>query len=162
MATEISTQIEFPANPKRTAEMFCTESYLKLKCSEHAHSAFSVKTDGSTAEVTCERTFNDIPDTFKTFVGSELTLIEFQSWNVNDEGFHCCDVSITVREKPVSITGTITLEPHGSGTRLNLDGVVKVGIPLFGGMIEGLVRDHVNEILQDEQAIGLQWLSENH
>jgi len=162
MATSLQANIDFPATPDRTFVMFTSVSYAELKCKSASDATFGIENVDQTIDVTISRRFNNIPETFKKFVGESFQLQEHQSWKKDAEGNHYANVTITVQDKPVTVIGTIRLTPQGDGTRLVFDAQVSVAIPLFGGMAEGFIRDQLHEILNDEQTIGLQWLAQNY
>ena len=161
MATSLQANIDFPATPDRTFLMFTSVSYAEMKCNGASDATFHIENLDRTVEVNISRRFTDIPETFKKFVGDSFQLQEHQSWQKNADGKHYADVTITVKDKPVTVTGTITLTPQGDGARLIFNAQVSVSIPLFGGMAEGFIRDQLHGILNDEQTIGLQWLAQN-
>lgn len=159
MATSLLASIEFPASLAVTFAMFSDVRYLELKCAESSESSFSVERQGDLIVVDVVRTMTGIPDSFQKFVGDAIQLHERQGWKPNGHQRFTADVDMDVVGKPVTMTGKFVLEELDGGTKLTLEGTVHVGIPLFGGMAEGYIRDHLQELLHDEQAKGLQWLA---
>ena len=57
------------------------------------------------------------------------------------------------------MVGTIRLSESGGTTTETVDLDIKVGIPLVGGKIEGLVADMLLKALRTEQKVGRDYLS---
>ena len=55
------------------------------------------------------------------------------------------------------MTGTITLEPEGAGTREVVELEIKVKVPLLGGKLESLLADQVRTGMDVERGVGLAW-----
>jgi len=141
--------------------MFSDFGYLTLKCLHTADSTFAVDCTDNLVTVAISRTMDNIPESFQKFVGEQLVLDELQKWQSLGSDRYAADIEIAVKDKPVKITGTFLLEALGSGTQLIVDATVHVAIPLFGGMAEGFIRDHMHELLSEEYSIGLEWLAQN-
>lgn len=62
---------------------------------------------------------------------------------------------------PVTMGGTMTIEPDGDGCVLRIRGTVKAGIPLIGGKLEGFVGGEAQRTLADEYAFTRRWLAEH-
>ncbi len=55
--------------------------------------------------------------------------------------------------------GSITLAPHGSGTRELVELEIKVKVPLLGGKLESLMAEQVKEGYLLEHEVGTAWLA---
>ena len=71
-------------------------------------------------------------------------------------------LSIESPGKPASASGTIRLEPDGSGTTEVVDLEIKVRIPLIGGKVERLMAEKVAAGMDVEHTVGVAWLKEMH
>ena len=150
--------LTFPATPARLYAMFQDETYLQMKCAQSENGSFTVARTSDLTEVEVNRSFSDIPESFKKFVGSTLEISESQHWRDEGADKFGATVEIVVRDKPVQIVGTFKLAPHLNGSILEIDAQVEVKIPLFGAMAEGVIKAHIQELLDDERAIALQWI----
>ena len=57
------------------------------------------------------------------------------------------------------MSGSAVLAESGGRTTETVDLTVKVGIPLVGGKIEGLIADLLLKALRTEEKVGQEWLA---
>jgi hypothetical protein len=86
----------------------------------------------------------------------DLEIKRTETWSADGGTF-----SASVDGAPAKIGGTVSLAPEGEGTRLQVDGQVLVDIPFFGGKIEGVIAEHLHELLEREDGFTSGWL-ESH
>ena len=151
--------MEFPANAETVFAMFCNPTYLELKCAQSATGAFKVSGAGAERVIMVERSLDEVPDSYRKFLGSELIIKEEQNWSSANESAFQAKWQLTLDGKPVNVTGTLQLTDTPHGSTLLIDAEVEVHIPFFGSMAEGFIREHFSKVISNERAIGLQWLS---
>jgi len=161
MTTNLQATLEFPASSKEVFSMFSTSSYLEAKCAQYSDSSFDVTLSDGNPRITVFRGLDGIPDTYTKFLGSDLKICEQQTWYESSNNVYRADFKISVIDKPIELTGTFLLEQTGQSSTLTIEAKVAVSIPIFGGMAEGFIRDQFQEVLTDEQGIGLRWLAEH-
>ena len=66
---------------------------------------------------------------------------------------------MSIPGKPGEMEGTARLSESGGATTETVDLDIKVGIPLVGGKIEGLVSDMLLKALRAENKVGRDYLS---
>ena len=66
---------------------------------------------------------------------------------------------MTIPGKPGEMKGTARLTESGGVTTETVDLDIKVGIPLVGGKIEGLIADLLLKALKVENRVGRDYLS---
>lgn len=161
MATKLITTVDFPAEAAIVFAMFSEPSYLEMKCGQSKQGTFEI-TQSPSESLTCvARSLDDMPNTYQNFLGSDLMIKEEQNWKLGGKApFHGA-LKISIDGKPIRVVGTLLLTNTESGSQLTIDAEVVVSIPLFGAMAENFIREHFSSVIADEQAIGLQWLS-NH
>ena len=98
---------------------------------------------------------NGIPSFARKFVGDEIEIVQSESWDAADSG----DITVTIPGKPGEMSGTATLAESGAATTETVDLTVKVGIPLVGGRLEGLIADLLLRALRTEEEVGREWLA---
>ncbi|KQP66541.1 MULTISPECIES: DUF2505 domain-containing protein [unclassified Nocardioides] len=96
-----------------------------------------------------------IPSFATKFVGDEINIVQTESWSTIDRGA----VLVTIPGKPGEMKGTATLREAGGVTTETVDLEIKVGIPLVGGKIEGLVSDMLLKALKAENKVGREYLA---
>ena len=159
MATKLNAILEFPADAPTVFAMFSEPTYLELKCAQSERGSFTVSQSQSHSLISVERSLDDIPETYRKFLGTDLVIKEEQTWKLDSESTFQAELKITIEGKPILLSGTLTLSNTGSGSKLCIDAEVVVSIPLFGAMAENFISEHFSAVLADEQTIGLQWLS---
>ncbi len=100
----------------------------------------------------------DLPAFARTFAGDSTQAIQREVWLGPTTG----SLSIESPGKPASASGTIRLEPDGSGTTEVVDLEIKVRIPLIGGKLERLMAEKVAAGMDVEHTVGVAWLKEMH
>lgn len=96
-----------------------------------------------------------IPSFAKRLVGEEINIIQSESWAGHADG----DIHVTIPGKPGDISGTARLAESGGATIETVDLTIKVGIPLVGGKVEGLIHDLLLKALRAENKVGRDYLS---
>ncbi|GLZ36275.1 hypothetical protein Lesp02_84620 [Lentzea sp. NBRC 105346] len=97
-----------------------------------------------------------LPSLVKSVLGGDLVIHRTEAWT---EAGHTGTVEVTIHGVPGRLDGTFTLTGNGSGSKLTLQGQVKVSIPLMGGKLEGLVAEQVIELLDKESEFTAEWLA---
>jgi hypothetical protein len=78
-----------------------------------------------------------LPDIARSFVGDRLTVVEVHDWSgPAADGSRQSSVDIHVQGAPLTLKGTLRLEPSGTGTVEVLDAELKANVPLIGGRLE--------------------------
>ncbi len=101
------------------------------------------------------RPTSHLPSFAKRIVGDETNIVQTESWSTPE----LADVVVTIPGKPGDMRGTATLSESGGTTTETIDLTIKVGIPLVGGKIEGLIAEMLLEALQAENKVGRDYLS---
>ncbi|MCW2764600.1 MAG: hypothetical protein JWO11_559 [Nocardioides sp.] len=96
-----------------------------------------------------------IPSFAKKFVGDEINIVQTETWSSDTNA----DIHVAIPGKPGDMTGTLRLRESGGVTTETVDLTIKVGIPLVGGKIEGLISDLLLKALKAENKVGHDYLS---
>lgn len=96
-----------------------------------------------------------IPSFAKRLVGDEIHIIQTEHWTSSAEA----DLRLTIPGKPGEMSGTVRVVETGGVTTETVRLDIKVGIPLVGGKIEGLVSDLLLKALKVENRVGRDYLS---
>jgi hypothetical protein len=100
---------------------------------------------------------DDLPSFARTFAGESTQAIQHETWSGPQGG----DLSIEAPGKPTTIAGTIRLEPDGAGTKEVVELEIKVKVPLIGGKLEKLMAEKVRAGMDQEHAVGVDYLKGN-
>ena len=96
-----------------------------------------------------------IPSFAQKFVGDEINIVQRESWTSVEQA----RIHVTIPGKPGEMSGTGRLSESGGSTLHVVTLDIKVGIPLVGGKIEGLVSDLLLRALKAENKVGRDYLS---
>ena len=101
-----------------------------------------------------------LPDVARSFVGDHLTVIEVQDWSgPAADGSRESALDIHVKGAPLTIKGTLRLEPSGAGTAEVLDAELKANVPLIGGRLEKAAAAPINTAIEIETGLLREWLA---
>jgi hypothetical protein len=117
----------------------------------------AVDTDDAGMEVTIDQVqaARGIPSFARKFVGDEINIVQQESWASATEA----DIRVTIPGKPGDMSGTARLTESGGVTTETVDLEIRVGLPLVGGKIEGLIADLLLKALKTENRVGRDYLS---
>jgi Protein of unknown function (DUF2505) len=115
---------------------------------------------GQRVRTTRELPSDGLPDVAKSFVGDHLTVIEVQDWSgPAADGSRESALDIHVKGAPLTIKGTLRLEPSGAGTAEVLDAELKANVPLIGGRLEKAAAAPINTAIEIETRLLREWLA---
>ena len=92
----------------------------------------------------------DVPGILKKFLQPWNTVQQSEQWRVCDDGVYKADIDIDIANVPVTVTGTLKLQPVDGGcvnhVRLNVDS----GIPFVGKTLAEFVAKDCKRIIAGE------------
>ena len=101
-----------------------------------------------------------LPDVAKSFVGEHLTIIEVHTWAMPaPDGSRESLVDLHVKGAPLTLKGTLRLEPSKGGTVQVLDAELKAHVPFIGGKIEKAAAEPIQTAIDIETALLREWLA---
>ncbi|WP_375432442.1 DUF2505 domain-containing protein [uncultured Friedmanniella sp.] len=154
---DITTRIEFAAQPQDVYAMMTDQAYLAEVCQATDSRTYEATVVGSTTKTT--RTFA-APDAVARFTGGELTVTEETVWGpAGADGQQTGNLTMTVKGQPVSLKGHVVVAAGGPGTVVQLTGDLKVAIPLLGKKLEQSTAPAVLEGFKTQQEVGARWLA---
>lgn len=112
--------------------------------------------DGMSVRIDQVQAAQGIPSFAKKFVGEEINIVQEEQWSSPTAG----TVKVTIPGKPGDMAGDILVAEDDAGTTETVRMDVKVGIPLVGGKIEGLIVDLLTKALRAENKVGREWLAQ--
>ena len=95
-----------------------------------------------------------VPSFAKKVVGDETNIVQREIWSTPLLG----DISVSIPGKPGDMSGTVKVVESAGRTIETVDLTVKVGIPLLGGKLEGLISDLLLKALKAENTVGRDYL----
>lgn len=92
---------------------------------------------------------SEAPAMLQKFLGEWVTVVQTESWEPDDDGF-LNSIEIESAGVPVTIEGTMSLQPAGSGCVNKLSFEVDCSIPFVGGKLEDFIARDMKEVLAAE------------
>jgi len=103
-----------------------------------------------------------LPGVVTQFHRGDLRIQRREQWTPVTDGRSSATVTGVIANAPVTLEGTATLGPRGTGgARLDSRAKVEVRIPLVGGKIESFVGAQLVDLLIAEQRFTSLWITEN-
>lgn len=100
-----------------------------------------------------------LPDIARSFVGKHLMIIEVHDWSgPAADGSRQSSLDIHAKGAPLTIKGTLRLEPSGSGTVKVIDAELKANVPLIGGRLESAAAGPIITAIDVETDLLREWL----
>ncbi|HRD60091.1 MAG TPA: DUF2505 domain-containing protein [Nocardioides sp.] len=154
MATKLTYELTYQAPLTDVGEMLMEPSFREAVCAAQGalRTDVSVGPGGSGMKVVVDQVQASagMPGFAKKFVGDEINLIQTELWSDLENA----EVEVEIPGKPGQMAGTITLHEADGTTTETVSMEIKVGIPLVGGKIEGLIADLLRKALQKENEVG--------
>lgn len=159
MSRRVRHELTYDAPLADVAAMLADPAFRKEVCDYQRvlRSDVSVEetADGTRVRIDQVQAADGIPSFAAKFVGDEIHIVQTETWPSPEHG----DIEVTIPGKPGEMSGTATLAESGGTTTETVELTVKVGIPLVGGKIEGLIGDLLVKALKAENVVGREWLA---
>ena len=153
----INTQLDFAADPATVFAMMTNQQYQEEVCLASESVSYDATVSGDSTSTS--RTLA-APESVARFTGSTLTIKEDTAWgSAAGDGSRTADLTMTVVGQPVTLKGQLKLAPGGRGTVIDLDGELKVAIPLLGKKLEQSSAPAVMAGFRTQQTAGDNWLA---
>ena len=155
MSKTIRHVLTYDAALADVAAMLMDPAFREQVCDYQGVLSHDVTVSGSHVTIKQVQAARGIPSFAAKFVGDEITIVQEEQWRSPDRG----DIVVTIPGKPGDMKGTAVLAESGGTTTETVELTIKVGIPLVGGKIEGLIGDLLLKALRAENAVGRDYLS---
>lgn len=102
----------------------------------------------------------DLPSFAKKIIGDTNHTTQKEVWTRSGDSASATE-EIHVKNLPGGTTGTMKITTSGSGTVWNTDFDIKIGIPVVGGKLEGLMKDELGSNFTEEKTFNDGWLADH-
>ncbi|MEZ5320956.1 MAG: DUF2505 domain-containing protein [Microthrixaceae bacterium] len=109
--------------------------------------------------ITREVEVDGIPGFAKKFIKPRNTMVSTDEWNDLGDGTYGGTFVLDTKGVPVQISGRTRLEPKGQQTEYTIVLDIKVNVPLVGGKLADFSKGIALRQLDEEFAIGDEWLA---
>lgn len=161
---KIAEQWVYPASERDVYAMIVDPSFQESKCEATRAIDYSVQIQpaGGGDTVVTRRTMStaSFPSQFKSLVGDTLEIIETQAWGASgSDGTRLADLTVQIKGLPIGLTGTLSAEPSGVTTVMQVCGELKARIPLIGAKIEQAAAPSIVSAIESEADTGKKYLA---
>jgi hypothetical protein len=161
----VTAEIHYAATPGDVFAMLTDQAFQDRKLGQTGALSWTVevRTEAGGAVLTSTRALptDQVPDAFRSLIGSQITLSQTETWGPADaDGARTGTLVVEVAGAPVRLNATLSLSASGSGTVELVDGELKARVPLVGGRIERAAEPAVRSAIDAEERIGQAWLAE--
>lgn len=158
MSKRLVHEMTYDAPADRVLEMLADPAFREEVCDYQRvlRRTVTVETTGSGMDVVIDQfqSVKGLPSFATKLVGDEVNIVQRESWT-GTRG----DIEVTIPGKPGDMKGTAVVVESGGVTTETVDLTIKVGIPLVGGKIEGLISDLLLKALKAENKVGRTYLA---
>ncbi len=161
---EISFEHVYDADAATVIAMLTDRDYLQAKVNELGHGPGEVlecDPDGSGGWrlVTTRIVEIEVPGFAARFIQPTNTMKQTDEWGPDRDGVRDGSWKVEARGVPVSLSGTMRLQPRGAGSVEFINGTIKANVPLVGGKLEKLVFQGVDDNIGHELEFNRKWLA---
>jgi Protein of unknown function (DUF2505) len=162
-AMELQETRDYDADPEAVFAMFCDKAWREDVCQATHAVEYEVdieESDDGLVTVNTTRVLPaKVPEPIKSMVGDHIEIEQTETWPPADGDVRNAEIEVHIARQPASMTGTITLEPHGAGTRQTVTGQIRVRIPLLGRRLEPELAKAIRAALDTEAEHGQAYLA---
>ena len=163
MATKLTYEQEFPADPTTVMAMLRDPAYVQEKAERTGSHDITVdvtETADGGVVIACTRSMPaEVPSYAAPFVGDTITITETQAWSaLAADGSAHADVTVEFNS-PLAYSGTITLSQGAGGSVALNEGSFKASVPFVGGKVERVAAEMTEKYLKKETTVGTEWLA---
>ncbi len=159
MSTRLVHDLTYQAPVDAVTAMLADPAFREEVCAYQRmkHREVAIERVGEVLHVTIDqwRPTAGLPSFARKIVGDETNIVQKEIWASPLVG----DIAISIPGTPGHINGTARIEERGQLTVETVDLTVKVGIPLLGGRLEGVVEELLLAALRAENEVGRAYLS---
>ncbi len=158
MSKRLVHEMTYDAPAERVLAMLADPAFREEVCDYQRvlRTTVTVETTAVGMDVVIDQvqSVKGLPSFATKLVGDEVNIVQRESWT-GTRG----DIEVTIPGKPGDMKGTAVVVESGGVTTETVDLTIKVGIPLVGGKIEGLISDLLLKALKAENKVGQQYLA---
>ncbi len=92
---------------------------------------------------------SEVPGMLKKFLGEWNTIVQSESWEPDDDGYFN-EIEVESEGVPISIEGTMSLQPSTDGCVNKLAFEIECSIPFVGGKLEDFIAKDLKKTLSAE------------
>jgi hypothetical protein len=167
MPRSFDLSAEYQGSVERVRSAFADEQYWLARLAdsgadEATLDELTVTTDGSVTVATTQVLRADrLPGLVSQLHRGDLRMHRRETWGPVSDDTATAQISASIPDAPVRVTGSGTLRSAGSGARADFTVRVEVRIPLVGGKVESFIGGQLVDLLEAEQRFTSGWIAGN-
>lgn len=155
MSRDLTFRTEYPASVAGVFELRTSERWVALKAERLGDGSRLVsrteRSDGGVDIAVSRELPGGVPGFLEKFLPKDGRVVQKEQWGAPDTAGRCTGTwSVDIPGAPVTLGGTSFVEPLGDGCVQQIDGTVRVGVPIIGGKAEQLVADMTTKLMGKE------------
>ena len=158
MATHLSAHLALPAEPEGAFALLTLQEYVEEVATATGGHDVSVSItpsdDGGATVVSARSLPANLPSYAKSFVGETLDLTETRVYGpAAADGSRDGTFAIDFGSTPITISGTLRLQPEGELSGLAIEIDIKASVPFVGGKVEGVASGWIEKFVAKEEKV---------
>ena len=158
MATSLSARLDLPTDPEAALALLSDPAYVEEVAvgtgGQDVEVSVTPTTDAGAVIVSARSLPAEVPSYAKPLVGDQVRLTETRTFGpAAADGSRDGTLAVGFGSAPVSISGTLRLQPGGLGTEVLVELSVKASVPFVGGKIEKFCAEQIERALAKEEQI---------
>ncbi|MCU1674387.1 MAG: hypothetical protein JWN77_2500 [Frankiales bacterium] len=165
MSRDLTSRSQYPASAAEVFALRTSERWVQLKAERlHDGSRLVERTerpDGGVDIAVSRELPAGVPGFLEKFLPKDGRIVQREQWGAPDVAGRCTGTwSVEFPGAPAKLGGTSFLEPSGDGSVQEIDGSVKVSVPLVGGKAEQFIADMTTKLMAKEAELMVASLSQ--
>ncbi|AKU15861.1 DUF2505 domain-containing protein [Luteipulveratus mongoliensis] len=153
-----------PSTADQTYANVTQVAYLDEKCEAAGALSFenrvTEKDGGHVVTIQRQMPSGGVPALVKKIVGDKVDVFETFAWGPRQaDGGRRAALHVQFKGQPITMKGTSTIVPDGTGSRYTLDAALKAKIPIIGRTIEKMGSPEIIKAIEAEEGVSREWAS---
>ncbi len=154
---------EYSSDIATVFKIFTDKDYLEKKFAALGAKNISILECGEKEGKFIIKSERDVPSNppgfAKKFLKSFNTVVEIDTWEINDGDVKNGTFDVDIKGTPITIKGEMILSSTNEGCVNSITGAAKVSIPLVGGQIAKFIESDTANNLKEDYAFTRTYLS---
>jgi hypothetical protein len=155
MSRDLTSRTEYPATVAEVFELRTSERWVALKAERLGDGSTLVsrteRPDGGVDIAVSRELPSGVPGFLEKFLPKDGRVVQKEHWGAPDADGRCTGTwSVDIPGAPAKLGGTSFVEPLGAGSVQQIDGTVKVPVPIIGGKAEQFIADMTTKLMGKE------------
>lgn len=161
VSTHLSAHLALPDDPETAFALLTDPGYVEEVATATGGHDVSVTVtpgdDGGATVVSARSLPANLPSYAKAFVGDTISLTETRVYGpAAADGSRDGTFDVDFGSTPITISGTLRLQPEGEVSGLAIEVDIKASVPFVGGKVEGVASGWIEKFVAKEEKVAAQ------